>query len=94
MQLLIKRLETNRFSEQKLWRRKWKATTGDELMKFLGIVCYMGLVTYPKISGYWYKKKIYKNAVIPLIMARYRFQQLLRFIHFADNETADQVDRL
>ena len=42
--------ETNRLSEQKLGRRKWKATTSDELVKFLGIVCYMGLVTYPKIS--------------------------------------------
>ena len=27
-------------------------------------------------------------------MARERFQQLLKFIHFADNETADQHDRL
>ena len=45
-------METNRLSAQKLGCRKWKATTGDELMKFLGIVCYMGLVTYPKISDY------------------------------------------
>ena len=86
--------ETNRFSEQKLGRHKWKATTGDEIMKFLGLVCYMGLVKYPKIFDYWSKKKIYKNAVVPKIMARNRFQQLLRFIHFADNETADQQDRL
>ena len=35
----------------------WKAITGDKLMKFLGIVCYMGLVTYPKISDDWSKKK-------------------------------------
>ena len=27
-------------------------------------------------------------------MARNRFQQLVRFIHFTDNETADQQDRL
>ena len=86
--------ETNRFSEQKLGRHKWKATTGDEIMKFLGLVCYVGLVKYPKISDYWTKKKIYKNAVVPKIMARNRFQQLLRFIHFADNEIADHQDRL
>ena len=50
--------ETNRFSDQKLGRHKWKATTVDEIMKFLGLVCYMGLVKYPKISDYWSKKKI------------------------------------
>ena len=87
-------IETNRFGEQTLGHQKWKTTTDDEITKFLGIICYMGLVKYPKISDYWSKKKIYKNAVVPKIMARNRFQQLLRFIHFADNETADQQDRL
>ena len=86
--------ETNRFSKQKFGRHKWKATTSDQIMKFLGLVCYMGLVNYPKISDCWSKKKIYKNAVVPKVMTRNRFQQLLRFIDFANNEPADQQDRL
>ena len=48
----VKVSETNRLSEQKLRRHKWKARMGDEIMKFLGLVCYMGLVKYPKISDY------------------------------------------
>ena len=50
-------MKTNRLNKQKLGRRKWKATTGNKLMKFLEIACYVGLVTYPKISDYWSKKK-------------------------------------
>ena len=53
-------METNTLNEQKLGRRKWKATTGDKLMKIFGIACYVGLITYPKISDYWFKKNLQK----------------------------------
>ena len=53
--------ETNRFSEQKLERHKSKAITGDKLMKFVGMVCYVGLVTYTKTSNYLSKKRFTKK---------------------------------
>ena len=56
-------METNRLNEEKFGRRKWRATTGDELMKFWGVACCVGLVTYLKIFDYWSKKRFTKMQV-------------------------------
>lgn len=53
----------------------------------------MGLVPMPKISSYWSKDDIYHNKFVSSLMPRDRFLSLLRYLHFADNETAGE-DRL
>ena len=84
--------ETNWFGEQKNGNG-WKATNTVEITKFLGIICYMGIVKYSRIADYWSRKILYRNNVVPKIMPRSWFQLLLRMIHFADNENADPNDR-
>lgn len=89
-------IETNRNAQQviaKLGKPKsksrlslWKPVTLSEMRKFLGIVLYMGLVRYPNIEAYWSTHPIYKNNLIPKIMPRNRFQSLLRFWHFSNNQ--------
>lgn len=91
--------ETNRNAEQvirgkgvpkkKSRLQMWKPTNLDEMKKFLGLLLYMGLVRYPKIPCYWSKANIYKNSITSQIMARNRFQSLLRFWHFSDNASPD-----
>ena len=66
---------------------KWKDTNKDEIKQFLGLVMFMGLVKYPSISYYWSKKPIYTSDFCSKVMSRNRFQLLLRFFHFADNES-------
>lgn len=46
------------------------------------------------IADYWSKAERYKNGVAPKAMSRNKFELILRFWHFEDNETADKADRL
>ena len=71
----------------------WKPTNDEEIKKFLGLIIWMGLVKKGKIANYWSTNPLYKNEVAPSIMSRNRFQELLRYIHFADNVTIDPTDR-
>lgn len=96
-------LETNRFATQILQQKrhsrssrinKWRPTNKVEMRKFFGIVMYMGIVKYPKISDYWRNHIFYKQSVVSKVMSRNRFQLLLQLIHFADNETGDKENRL
>ena len=65
---------------------KWKDTDMKETKKFLGLVIYMGVVKYPSISDYWSGDPILANEFCHSVMSRNRFQLLLRFLHFEDNE--------
>nr|CAI5825990.1 unnamed protein product [Callosobruchus analis] len=95
--------ETNRNAEQQKNKKvhtrfsriqQWKPTDASEMKKFFGIILYMGLANLPQISEYWSTDILYKNQLVPKVISRNRFQLLLRFVHFADNETADTNDRL
>jgi regulator of sigma D len=74
------------------WKRKktnsrihtWKDTDQEEIEVFLGILLWMGLCRYPKISDYWSQNKIYSRN-IRQYMSRNRFEILLRMLHFSDN---------
>lgn len=94
-------LETNRNaanfirqSKKRTYRlNQWSDTNSNEVWNFFAIVLYMGIVKYPKISNYWEKNILYNNSLVPSVMSRNRFQLLLRFVHFADNDLAED-DRL
>jgi hypothetical protein len=96
--------ETNRYAEQhvqtqKLTKRsktlQWRPTTNEEMFRFLGIILEMGLVQMPEIDYYWSKSKLFGSEVIQNTMSRDRFELLLKFFHFSNNQEAhaDQ-DRL
>ena len=86
-------------SSQRISRKSrlnlWKDTDKTEVKKFLAIVLYMGVIKYPSIETYWSEDPFYKNNFVPQLMSRNRFQLLLRFIHFADNQSPENdKDRL
>ncbi|XP_044764485.1 piggyBac transposable element-derived protein 4-like [Coccinella septempunctata] len=73
--------------------RKWYPTSPDEMLKFLGLIGYMGLVKMPSIRHYWSRKLLYRNSVSN-IMSRNRFELLLHFWHFTDNEMCPPGNRV
>jgi hypothetical protein len=86
--------ETNQYAEQyfqthDISRRskshQWKPTSDVEMLKFLGIVIEMGLVQMPKLEYYWSNSQLYGSEIIRSAMARDRFELLLKFWHFSDN---------
>ena len=87
--------ETNRYAQQHLQSQElskrsktlqWKPTTREEMLKFLGIVIQMGLVQMPKVDYYWSKSRLYGSEVIQNTMSRDKFELLLKFYHFSNNE--------
>lgn len=96
-------IETNRNADQILNGRritkasrysKWTPTDSDEIKLFLGLLIWMGLMPLPSIKNYWSVKTRYKNHVASKIMSRSRFELLLRFWHFSNNEEALENDRI
>lgn len=96
-------LETNRNADQVLSKlrltkssrfSKWTPTDATEIKQFLGLLMWMGLVQMPSLKDYWSLKIMYKNSVAKNIMSRNRFELILRFWHFSDNEQAPENDRI
>ncbi|XP_050063343.1 piggyBac transposable element-derived protein 4-like [Aphis gossypii] len=96
-------LETNRNADQVLSKfrltkssrfLKWTPTDATEIQQFLGLLMWMGLVQMPSLKDYWSLKIMYKNSVAKNIMSRNRFELILRFWHFSDNEQAPENDRI
>lgn len=96
--------ETNRYAEQYLQAhqisrrtkyRQWIPTTREEIFKFFGIIIEMGLVQMPQRNHYWSSSQLYGLEIIRKTMSRERFELLLKFWHFSNNnkENSNQ-DRL
>jgi len=95
--------ETNRFAEQYLSSvaikpqarsANWHPTNNSEMRKFLGLLYLMGIVKKPEIRHYWSSDPVMGTPVVNSIMPRNRFELLLKFLHFSNNEDADPGDRL
>lgn len=96
-------VETNKNADQVLSKHrltkasrfsKWVPTNDVEIKQFLGLLMWMGLVQMPSLKDYWSVKMLYKNCVAKNIMSRNRFELILRFWHFADNDQAPESDRI
>ena len=83
--------ETNRYAEQYLQthdisRRskshQWKPTND---VQFSWNPYQDGIIQMPKLEHYWSKSQLYGSEVIRSAMARDRFELLLKFWHFPDN---------
>ncbi|XP_025420761.1 piggyBac transposable element-derived protein 4-like [Sipha flava] len=62
-------LKSNRISRTSRYK-KWELVTSDIMMKFFGLLLWMGIVKYPSISDYWIKADRYANIVAPKVMSR------------------------
>ena len=97
--------ETNRYATQFLEHnqatlkphskvRRWSQTDPAEIRNFMGILLNMGLVRKPSTEDYWSMDPILATPAISSVMAHDRFEVLLRFWHFDNNEDAVEGDRL
>ena len=95
--------ETNRYADQFLEKtalkpksraQNWQPTTVPEMNRFLGLIFLMGYVTKPRIEDYWSTDKNIATPVFNESMTRDRFELLLKFWHFSNNEEIPENDRL
>ncbi|XP_064644697.1 piggyBac transposable element-derived protein 4-like [Lineus longissimus] len=69
--------------------KAWKPTTPEEMNTFLGLILLMGVVLKPRIHMYWATDELVSTPIFSQAMTRDRFQLILKFFHFANNEDRD-----
>lgn len=92
-QLLVE--QTNLNAEQKRCPEEssvWYSVKIDEMKAWVSLYLNMGLLTKPNLSSYWSTDPAFSTLFFPSIMARDRFLQILRYLHFADNTQAPRAD--
>lgn len=72
---------------------KWTNTDVKEILNWLGLVLWMGLVQLPEVGLYWSNSPIFSTN-FGRVMSRNRFQILSTMIHYSNNETCDKTNRL
>lgn len=82
--------ETNRYYQQQNANNpstmKWHDLSYVELLAFLGVILSMGMIKFPEINFYWRKQSIFEMPWFSLIFTRFRFKQILRYLHLSNNE--------
>lgn len=96
--------ETNKYAKYEMGRvrstrkkhsrmNEWTDVDVEEMRKFVGIFLLMGVHNMPSMKDYWSYDPLYRTYVFRTVMSRNRFQNILRYWHFSNNEI-DQEGRL
>ena len=59
-----------------------------ELKAWIGLTLAMGLVKIPNLKSYWSSSSVIKTPLFLNTISRDRYLQILRFLHFVDNNNA------
>lgn len=72
----------------------WKDTSIPELKIFIGLLLHTGTIRMNRLQDYWKKSELFNLYFFPKYMSRNRFMLLLRTLHFSDNNSQDNDNRL
>ena len=90
--------ETNRFADQFLEQneitpssraQEWRETNPNEMRVFLAVLLYEGIIQKPVENWYWSKRNSISTPFIKDLIPRKRFEIIMKFLHFSNNETYD-----
>ena len=93
--------ETNRYAEDYIAKtdlpknssaQKWIKTNCGEIMIFWDLCMLMRLLGKPVLALYWSTREIISTPFLPKIVTRDRFQMILRFLHFNNNNNVTNKD--
>lgn len=94
--------ETNKFAQQMKrdnpnaarhsFVNLWQPVNKVEMRQFLGLMFLMGIIHKPRIRDYWSTDPMLCTPIFSAIMARDRFQMILKFLHFHDNDNQPSND--
>ncbi|XP_068714167.1 piggyBac transposable element-derived protein 4-like [Montipora foliosa] len=87
--------QTNLYAFQKRGPEEnsvWYPVSIEEMKAWLALYLCMGILNKPNIKSYWSTDPILSTPFFPATMSRTRFVQILRYLHFADNNHAPRPD--
>ena len=67
-------------------------TTPNEIKLFLALYLLTGIVQKPQIKQFWSTDPLLQTALFNQVMARNRFTEILKFLHFVDNSNYNAND--
>ncbi|XP_065654894.1 piggyBac transposable element-derived protein 4-like [Hydra vulgaris] len=89
-------VETNPYATQEINKQlplrrilrfnDWKSINSEDMRQFLGVLLNIGWVKMSSLEHYWSKNSLYRVPLFSRIMPRNKFQLMLRFWHFINNE--------
>ena len=62
------------------------------MKRFIGLLILMEIVYKPTIPVYWSTSELHNTPIFSKVMPRTRFQLLLKFLHFNNNDLPDPKD--
>jgi len=65
---------------------QWVDTTMSELMSFIALLLYMGIIWKPELKLYWTTNAILETPYVRRLMTEKRFSLLTKCLHFVNNE--------
>uniref|UniRef100_A0A914DHD3 PiggyBac transposable element-derived protein domain-containing protein n=1 Tax=Acrobeloides nanus TaxID=290746 RepID=A0A914DHD3_9BILA len=91
--------ETNRYQSQnpigeRQHMSSWKDVTLDEIYVFFAITMLTGLIEKNRIEDYWSTDPLKDTPIFREYFARDRYKDILRYLHFVDNENPPIDGRL
>ena len=102
MNLLVE--ETNRYASQFFedhpdqsstnYFKDWVPCNQSRIKAYLGLIIHMGLSQFPRLEYHWSKTSLYSCNLCPNVMTKKEFFLIHRFLHFADNRSANLEDKL
>ena len=87
--------QTNLYVEQTRGAEQnsvWYLVSVEEMKAWLALYLCMGIVNKLNIISYWSTDPTLCTPFFPAIMSRTRFVQILRYLHFVDNNLAPRPD--
>ena len=70
----------------------WYSVTENEMKAWLSLYLKMGLVIKPNITANWSTDPVLSSPFFTSVISHTRFLQILRYLHFADNNLAPPRD--
>jgi len=70
--------------------KTWTVLEENELWVFLALQLLIGIVKKPQIKDYWSTDELIETPIFAKTMSRNRFEEILRCLHFSDNENPPQ----
>ena len=71
----------------------WQDVTGDEILKFITLLLYIGIVEAPSYQQYWTTKSLFCS-LWARVMPQKRFKALLVMLHVVDPGAEEQGNKL
>lgn len=67
--------------------------TSEEMRVFIGILILSGYVAVPRRRMFWENNDDTKNIAVSNAMRRNRFEEIMKYLHFSDNNELDKEDK-